>query len=251
MGQSTPAPRILNAEQEHARLRFAVVLLLGLSFVLLFSVIRAWLQTGSELLVSFSLSLSCLLATPLALGISWAAEQWLKRVWPSGYRFLLDEAVLVVEQPEAEPIRFTKGESLSHLAWYFSLRGYKRGGRERRVSENWFCLACQLRQAEQSVIVYTYAPAAETEQLRQKYADSRPFHKISPPEVYEQKGLAGRWQPPSRPESIPAQVLSGKNGRYWLAEQRRWREGLELPPKEFSLFLNYLQSGLLPVAGSP
>ena len=250
MGQTMPNPLILNAEQEHTRLRLAVVLLLGLTFILLFTLIRALLQTGPETLASFSLTLACLLATPLALGIVWGIEQWLKRVWPSGYRLVLDEAGLVVEQPEREAVRFARGEGVNYLGWFFKLRGYKRGGRERRAPESWCCLACQVQQADQILIVYAYAPAKQAEAIAQTYAGPFRFHAITPADVYGQKGLAGRLQAPTRPESFPAQILSGKDGRYWLAEQRRWREGLELPPKEFSLFLNYLQSGLLPVAGS-
>lgn len=243
MGQTLPSPLILHAEQEHARLRLTVVLLLCLIFALLFFLIRAGLRGASDTLASFGLPLACLLALPLSLALVWGIEQWLKRVWPSGYRLLLDEEGMVIEQPEADSVRFSKGENLNHLGWYFKLRGYKRGGRERRAPESWLCLACQLQQADRAVIVYTYAPSIRVEQITQAYADTFRFRQINPIEVYEQKGFTGRFQPPSRPESIPTQVLSGKDGRYWLAEQRRWREGLELPFIEFELFLDYLQGG--------
>jgi hypothetical protein len=242
MSQSASSPLILNAEQEHARLRLVIVLLIGLLFVLFFFLIGALLQRAPGMLASFSLPLTCLLSTVVALALAWFIEQRLKQVWTSGYRLLLDEAAIVVEQPESDPIHLNKGGTINHLAWYFKLSGYKRGGRERHVPEKWLCLACQLQQEERLLIVYAYIPPAKADELVQSFAGLFRFQKLNPAEVYR-TGLTSRLQPPGRPESIPAQVLSGKDGRYWLAEQRRWREGLELPPKEFMIFLDYLQSG--------
>jgi hypothetical protein len=57
------------------------------------------------------------------------------------------------------------------------------------------------------------------------------------PSEYIQGSVFRRWlTPPSRPE-IPTKVLVGKQGHFWLAERRRWNEGLELEIEDFFVFM--------------
>jgi len=240
MSASAPNPLVLHAEQEHPRLRFVVVLALLAVYAVCFVAIRSLIGFAPGELPSFAISLSCLLSLPLALVLVWLLEKWLKTVWPSGYNLVLADDRLQVNQPELDSLTFSWAMPLDLLTWYFSLQGYKRGGPERRVPANWLCLACQVQQEESRLIVFTYAAPAKAEVYLDGRAPVIKFHKINPVEVYSST-LSSRFQPPSRPNVIPTQVLNGKDGRFWLAEQRRWQEGLELPLKEFETFLNYLQ----------
>lgn len=241
MSVSTTSPLVLHAEQEHPRLRWVVVLSLLIVYALSFFFLRAIIRFAPGDLPSFALSISCVLSVPVALGVAWGLEKWLKKIWPSGYNLVLADAAFQVNQPEFEPLTFDWTGNVDLLGWCFSLRGYKRGGPERRVPDSWLCLACQVQQDDSRLIVFTYA--AENKTSPYLVASSAPvkFHKINPVEVYGNT-LSNRFQPPSRPETIPTHVLNSKDGRFWLAEQRRWREGLELPFKEFEVFLNYLRN---------
>lgn len=241
MGLSTPSPLILHAEQEHNRLRLAIIGLLVLVFAIFFLIFRTLIRFAPGDLPSFALILSCTFATPITLGVVWGLEKWLKQVWPSGYNLVLADNLLQVHQPEQEPLAFHWESNVDVIGWHFSLRGFKRGGQERRVPDNWLCLALQVQQDDHRLISYTFVPPAKAESHLNNSSSSVKFHKINPVEVYGNT-LSNRFQPPSRPPSIPTQILNSKDGRYWLAEQRRWQEGLELPFREFEIFLHYLQT---------
>lgn len=237
MTQLATLPQTLHAEQEHPRLRVAVVVALLALYALAFSLFNFLIRQLPGDIASFALPLSCVLAALTAVAMTWLVERWLKRIWLSGYSLTLNPDSLIVRQPAADDVVFMMNGSLSTLAWTFKLAGYKRGGRERRVPENWHCLCCQVQQEDSRLIAYAFAAPGRTA----VYTPHHPlrFQKINTVEVYETPGF-GRFSPPSRPDKIPADVLSGKDGRYWLAEQRRWREGLELTLEDFETFLQYL-----------
>ena len=49
-----------------------------------------------------------------------------------------------------------------------------------------------------------------------------------------------------RGRRCPSDMLTGRNGRYWMAERRRWEEGLELEQKDFSAYIAYVEEHLDP-----
>jgi hypothetical protein len=89
-----------------------------------------------------------------------------------------------------------------------------------------------LQQDESRIIVYSYMPEERAGQFME---DNRTL-ELRPGE-YIQSSVFRRWfTPPGRPE-IPTKVLVGKQGHYWLAERRRWNEGMELDIDDFFLFM--------------
>lgn len=232
-------PITLHAEQEHAGIRAAVVVALVVAYFICFWLINTVSQLLPERIASLGFVLACLLAFPLAAGITWALEKWLAQVWHSGYKLTLQDKTFFVSQPEKEDMPFDLGANFSNLNWYFKLVGYKRGGRERRVPDKWLCLSCQIQQDEHRVIVYAFASPKKTAVYQKDHPLQ--FEKLEPGDIYESYGTS-RFGPPTRPNKLPPEVVSGKNGRYWLAEQRRWREGLELTFADFETFLTYLQT---------
>jgi hypothetical protein len=40
---------------------------------------------------------------------------------------------------------------------------------------------------------------------------------------------------------VTTDLLRGKDGRFWLAEQRRWQQGIELTPDDFETFIDYVR----------
>lgn len=239
MTQTIATPITLHAEQEHSGIRAVVVVALAVSYLICFWLIHSASRLLPEQTSSLGFPLACLFSFPLAMGLTWLLERWLKQVWHSGYKLTLQDNTLTVSQPETDDKTFDLDANFSNLNWYFKLAGYKRGGRERRVADKWLCLSCQLQQDEHRVIVYTFASPKKTA----VYQTDHPlqFEKLRPGDIYESHGVS-RFGPPTRPHKLPPEVLSGKNGRYWLAEQRRWQEGLELTFADFETFLTYLQT---------
>lgn len=239
-----PTPIVLHADQEHARLRTAVFILLFVTLIATYFAIRGLLGALSpDGFPDYTFVMSCGGAIPVAIFIVWVAEKLMKQYWPSGRFVALTEDGIIVQGEDERPLKLNDSREVVPLFWRFELRGWQRGGRERRVPRNWLCLAVELRAGKNQAIVYTYL----SPQKAQKWLDADhskvQFHEIFPREVYD-NSVRARLSGPSRPE-IPAAVLTGKNGNYWLAERRRWKDGYDLPPREFEQFMTHIQTTLL------
>ncbi|NCF65029.1 MAG: hypothetical protein GWP61_03590 [Chloroflexi bacterium] len=247
------SPRIIHTDAEHGGLRFVVFALLLFSLVLSFLLIQLLLNllAGGSRLQEFSTVISCAGAIPLALGISWVMELVLKREWHSGKMLTLDDSELRFTQEKrsknqsensARHLVFDWAEHLNITRWYFELRGYPRAGRERRVSKRWLCLACQLQQDDDRLIVYGYIPPNQAAAWTENQQLSEPFYHISLAKLYEQAGKKGR-SAATRP-TIPSSMLTSADGLFWIAEQRRWREGVEVAQQDFEIFMKYVEQKL-------
>ena len=234
---SSSTPIVLHADQEHDSLRTAVVLFLILLFFLSFWLVRQLLNLELFGVVrDYAFSLACVGGLVLALGITAAVEIGLKRVWHSGRHLVLDEQGIGVHNPGQAVQYVRRDEGLAGLAWYFHLRGYRRGGREKRISSRWQCLAYQLQQGDKRLIVYSYLPPNQAAKWLQEEDVPHRFRQIRPADVYE-SSLARRLGAPARPH-LSNEIITGKDGRHWLAERHRWAEGFELTPADFAIFMD-------------
>jgi hypothetical protein len=244
MASTQTTPTVLHADQEHAGLRTAVSFLLFLFLLLAFFGIRAVLTgLSSSGVPDYAFVASCGGAIPVALTLVWLAEILMKRYWPSGRSVTLTSDGIQMLTENSKQWAITQAHEPLPLFWYFDLRGWQRGGRERRVPRNWLCLAVELKAGKKQAIVYTYLSSRQADSWLDSTNRHLPFHQISPRDVYD-NSIRSRMKGPSRPE-IPAAVLTSNDGKYWLAERRRWTEGFELPPKQFEQFMNHIQKTLL------
>lgn len=235
-------PITLHAEPEHDGIRITVLLALvaglPLGFFLISQLIR--LLNGGTM-PDYIVVASCIGSLPISFAIVWLTEQMLKRTWHSGITVTLAQPGRITvhtAQGEEKTVLLTNG--LHQTNWFFSMKGYPRGGRERRVEKSWFCLACELQHDEEQLIFYTYAPTKTALHWSENGSVSPPFHQIYPPELYD-TSIRGRMGPPTRP-NIPPEVVRSANGRYWLAERRRWTQGLELSTADFATLLTFITS---------
>lgn len=247
---------ILYADQEHGGIRLVVFLGLIAGFLLGFRLMVLLLEAfAPPALLDYTTFLACVGALPLALIFIWVLEKVLKRVWHSGISFVLDDRGLfardqrgVKKENRASNAQnnlveysyrptMTWESSLGQLNWYFRLSGYSRGGRERRFPAKWYCMATELQQDDMRLSVFTFMPPEKATQLANQ--SNLHFLLISPAELYE-TGVRSRIGPPTRP-SIPNKLLQSKEGRYWLAERRRWEHGIELTSEDFITLIDYAQ----------
>ena len=253
MTTSGHSPKIIHTDPEHGSLRFVVFMLLLLSIFLSFLLIQLLLSqlAGGSRLLEFSTLISCVGSIPLALGISWVTETVLKREWHSGTFLTLDDSELVftrgkqdkdLQQNSAHQVKFDWSKRVNITRWYFALQGYPRAGRERRVSKGWICLACQLQQDDDQLIAYGYLPPEQAATWTENQRLSEPFHQISLAKLYEEAGQRGRGA--SVRPTIPASLLTGTDGRFWLTERRRWLEGVEMTRQDFEIFMDYVEQKL-------
>lgn len=254
--RAVESPRIvLHADKEHAGLRLVALLSLFAAYVIGFFLLGWLIDTlAPPRLAEYGTFLACVGGLPLALLVTWALESALKNVWHSGLRLELDQAGIEVNDTRRQTQlhrlvpapRLAWSEDTRVTNWYFGLAGYPRGGRERRIDKHWLCLATELLQNETRLIVYSFVPPAEANQLAAIAPGGMAFRELSPSEVYD-SSLRSRFVPPTRP-TIPADVLHGPDGRYWLAERRRWERGIELAPEDYRIFLHHIFSHL-PTSG--
>ena len=232
---------ILNAEPEHDGIRLTVILSLFVGLVLGFFLIN-WLigQLSEGPAGDFSLLVACVGAFPFAFLVVFLTEFTLKRTWHSGITLTLDRVspALVLKTAQANDRQFNLADANTQLIWFFSLKGYPRGGRERRPNKNWFCLAVEIQQDDEQLSLYAYVPPKQANALTEDGKTAVSFHQIFPPDLYD-TSVRGRIGPPSRP-NIPTDVIRSASGRYWLAERRRWQDGLELSPDDFETLIQFL-----------
>lgn len=238
----------LHADQEHSGIRVAVFIALFAGYLLGFRITLWLIETfAPPNLQDYGVFLSCVGGLPIALAIIWGLEKLLKRYWHSGLSLTLDGQGLFVNDTRfgAQPQTHTGPaidwrENLSQLNWHFRLKGYPRGGRERRVPAKWHCLATEVQQDESRLSVYTLLPVEKATRWIEnpKYS----YHILNMAELYD-NSVRSRIGPPSRP-SIPNRLLQSKDGRYWLAERRRWEYGIELSPEDFATLMRYIDEAM-------
>ena len=239
MTSSNPKSIVLNADQEHAGLRVVVMLIVIASFVIGFFILNSFLSgslSDDSLVAAYALPLSCVLALLFALAAAGVSEALMKRYWSSGRRVVIDERGLQATLPEGKEANLEWSGRVWAIRWHFSLAGYPRGGRERRLTAKYYCLACQLQQDDVRIIVYGYLKGVEVEPL----LAGGDFHKLEPAEYYE-GGTFRRLRGATDRPKLPTKVLTGKDGPYWLAEQRRWTNGIELTAGDFAMFYEAIQ----------
>jgi len=229
-------PITLRADPEHAGLRFVVPLILLISFWLGYLLVsaalrRAFPEWGSVVF------LSCLGAIPISLLVAGVSEAVLKRVWPSGREVIVRSDSVVLRRPNKPDKMVELNARMDQLWWTFPLSDYPRGGRERRMPRGHWCVAGQLQQNGERLICFSFAPEDRVRAWSERYE----LRELDPEDVYD-TSFQARMGAPARPD-IPSDVITGDDGRHWLAERNRWREGVELVAGDFETLLQAVHSG--------
>ncbi len=227
---------VLHANKEHAGVRFVVLLTLAGAFVgslIGFNLLLSSLGSG---IAGYSVALSCVIALLLALGIGALVEYWLKRSWPSGQKIVIHQDGLEAMLGNGRHLSVEWSKRFNLLKWHFALKGYARGGRERRVPRNFHCIAIQVQQDDQRFIVHGYLPQNKLNLL----TGEKGFIEIKPGD-YAKGGAIRRWAGSTDRPKIPTSVLAGREGPYWIAERRRWAEGLEMEVADLEVFLGIIE----------
>lgn len=224
------------------------ITLLGVGLVAFFSLMWLIRRYAPGDWPDYAVFLSCAGAIPIGLLAIWLVERTLKKTWHSGLSVQLTAAGVFVEdtrygQPAlapTDPPAIAWARPFSQLNWTFRLSGYPRGGRERRISEKWICVCTELQQDDGRVSLYTFMPPEQATALTESTAARKSFHSLNMAEIYT-NDLRARMGPPARP-TIPTTLLHSKDGRYWLAERRRWETGIELTAADFQTVLDQAQA---------
>lgn len=235
MSESNAYRKTFHLDHEHRGVRYSVILILLVSFVAAFVAINAILGAVAPEL-NTSIILSCLGAVPVCLSFSALGEWYLKRHWHSGRMLIVAPDTITIRFDDAGDRQMARDKHINTLWWEIPLAGYTRGGRERRIPSKWNCVAGQLQQDGTRIVVYCYADPKRVRAWRERYE----FERLKPEDVYN-TSFSARFGSPDRPE-LPSEVIAGKQGRQWLAERNRWRDGLEMTRDDFEQFLEMMRA---------
>jgi hypothetical protein len=203
-------------DQEHAALRFTVIVMFIALWVVGFSISNSLIPSAG-----FNIIAGLIGIVAAAIGAR-LLEPFLKARWPSGrvVRINHDGIRLSLRDKIQEEVK--SGEAVSVLLWRFKVM--RRG----RVPKGWYVIACALEQDDRYLPIYSFASPDQCEGLNKK------MHFT---ELLGDKALKNVKQDSLR--------VSGEQRRLRLAEAHRWNNGAEMTYADFERFLERL-NGLFP-----
>lgn len=233
----------LPADREHKGIEIIVPLGMFLGGIVCYFVVNSQillpLMDGTDL-EGFRPLLRLVLAIVLGVAIGAILELILKQIWPSGRLVEVDETGLTAVEKDKTATRIDWEQRVNILRWRYMMRGYPRGGRERRVPTGHLLLAVRLLQDDREVIVHCYLSAKQASQV----PGYGRFTSIDMASLYD-KGALQRFLRPERPR-VSKELVSGKQGPIWAAEKARWAAGFELEFKDFSTLMELLKRHAVP-----
>ena len=196
----------------HSGLRLAAFLAMAAGGILGIFVIVPAITNRLGVTEGLSCSLSIIGGVAIGLGATWATERALRAVWPSGRQVITDEESIVLHERSGATTLIKWSEPVDILAWHFVVpkgRGW--------VAKGWYCVACQLTQAEQTIVPYAFMKPTDGEAVVQGSAF---------PELISRKHA-----PAQGNEHQLKQI--GEQEPLRMAERNRWENGAEMSPADF------------------
>lgn len=209
--------RQIAIDVEHFAVRFWVPML---ALVFAVGVHIAGMALAGHLLDSTSPACLVLPLDALAfVGGSLALDRLFKRWLPSRRSAALSEQALVVTDRRRSPARIARIDwerTVNVNSWRFVVR------RRTRVPKGWYCMALQLLQDDEELILYTFMSPQEAEQVP-GYAS---FTRLRP-----------------RKETLSSTDLSAaaEQRRLLQLEDQRWQDGAEIGADDFRAVLALLR----------
>ncbi|HEX3051510.1 MAG TPA: hypothetical protein VHP83_12695 [Aggregatilineaceae bacterium] len=204
------AERRIKVDTEHFGVRFLLpIITIGVTLV--FFVVSS---TTLGAVADEGLNVHCItipLSVLVLLGTAWLTERGLKRLMPSRRSAVLSADRLDVIDQRKKPTQVTRidwGSTVNVQGWRFTVR------RRTRVPKGWLCLAMQLLQDEEAVILYTF---------------------ISPDDSKTMAGFDNFVRLRPRKETISNTDLNAiaDQRRLLKLEDERWNDGAEIAVDDF------------------
>ncbi len=205
--------RQIAIDAEHFAVRFWVPVL-ALIFAVVVHFVAAAL-VGQLLEDTSPLCLVLPLDVLAFVGGSFALERLLKRHAPRRRSATLTEQALIVNDRRRSPACVTRIDwerTVNVKSWRFVVR------RRTRIPKGWYCMALQLLQDDDDVILYTFMPPQEAEQV--------PGY-----------GSFTRLRPRKETLSNTDLNAAAEQRRLLLLEDRRWEDGAEISADDFRAVL--------------
>lgn len=228
----------LPADREHRGIEVAVPLSMLVLGILFYFAVDSWilrpLIQGTEL-DDYRAILRLIFAVVLAIVGGFLVEKFLKRVWKSGRSLTLLQDAVVASNKGAETMHVDLAQS-ELIVWRYPMKGFSRGGRERRVPSGNYLVACQISSDDVVLSAFTFL---STKDMREILARSQVIDVNMAMLYGNSKRLRGV-TPAQRPGMVTKERHQWPT-KVWEAETRRWSEGFELEPVDFSSLMSHVE----------
>jgi hypothetical protein len=208
-------------DSNHVGIRLVVVLVLFVlsmlgAFVIMPAIFKAFNANTPPMFC-----ISGVAGLALGLGGAWGVEYGLRKIWPSGRWVKVNDRGLVLGDRRGDETQVSWSERVDVLSWHFLI-----SQRRSPVPKGWYCLACQLREDEQTIALYAFLKPSVAEALPQLSA----FEALHP-------------LPPPRQGQDPRDIVDEQK-ELRAAEMNRWDDGGEMEPDDFVALVEALDARL-------
>lgn len=207
---------VIPVDQEHAGLRFAIVIVFVVFWIIGFVVSNALIPNAGFNIIAGIIGFAVAALAGRLL------EPVLKSRWPSGREVKIDETGIRLSLRGRIQEEVNSSEPTSVLLWRFKVK--RRG----RVPKGWYVVACALEQNDNYLPVYSFASPEQTEALNKT---------MNFTELLGDKALKN-----VKHDSLR---VAGEQRRLHVAEGYRWNNGAEMAFEDFERFIERL-NGLFP-----
>jgi hypothetical protein len=210
---------VIPVDSEHGGIRFAVVIIFLVGWVLGYLVISAVVSSAGLNIIALIGGFF------IAYGLTALIERYLKQRWPSGRAIHIDDAsVQTVLRGTPQQTITIDGHEVDLLRWRFQTR------RRSRVPKGWYVLACALEHEDTYLSAYTFM---SPDQLG-NFAAADHFTEL----IRREEPKPGSRSGAGRGGDM---LLAGAQRRLHQAEQQRWLDGAEMTASDFETYVTTIE----------
>jgi hypothetical protein len=211
-----PSPVKIAVDNEHGALRFTVVIIFIIGWVISYIILNAAIPNEGLNLIAIIISFG------LTAVVTQQIEKALKKRWPSGRTVQIDQNTIKIVSKDGEQQSIDGEKQVNVHMWRFVIK------RRSRVPKGWYMIACALEQEDAYLPVYTFMSPEQFDALKN---NSRFTTLVSQKEASKSTGVG---QTDLR--------LAGEQRRLHTAENARWMNGAEMTADDFQNFIKQLQA---------
>jgi hypothetical protein len=213
MENSIATKTFFHVDAEHAALRFSVVVIFILLWIVLFATFNVFIP-GEGVNI-----LAIIIAFALTALLTQRIEKVLKDHWPSGRAVQIDNDRIQIVKGDKVQNDIDASQRVNVLLWRFQIN------RRSRVPKGWFMVACALEQDDLHLPVYTFMSLKDLENIKNSTGHFTLLQS----------------QKEAKKQGNDNMRLAGEQRRLHTAESARWMEGAEMTQADFMALIRHLQ----------